>query len=286
VYGRALIRDKVVLASCVFLAALAFAAVFAEVVAPFTPDAQSLKLRNKPPLTREQGETIPHLLGTDILGRDQLSRLIYGARISLAVGVASAVFSGVAGVLLGLLAGYYRGGLDDLVMRIVDLQLAFPSLLIALLVLYVAGAGTWKVIFVLAVTRWMIYARVTRAMVLSTRETAFVEAARASGCGTRRIMFRHIFPNLAGPLLVLATLEVATMMLAEASLSFLGLGVQPPESSWGLMLAESRSYITTAWWLVTFPGLLIFLTALSINVVSTWARTVTDPVLRWRALGP
>jgi peptide/nickel transport system permease protein len=283
-YARALVADKAVLAACIFLIVLTFAAIFAGVIAPYDPAAQSLKLRNDPPLTIVEGETLPHLLGTDVLGRDQLSRLIYGARISLAVGLASALISGIGGVLLGLIAGYYRGSVDDLIMRLVDLQMAFPSLMVALLVLYAIGAGTWKVILVLAVTRWMVYARVTRAMVLSSRETAYVEAAHSTGCSNGRILFRHILPNLVSPLLVLATLEVATMMLAEASLSFLGLGIQPPETSWGLMLAESRSYITTAWWLVAFPGLAIFLTALSLNMLATWARTVTDPVLRWRVL--
>jgi peptide/nickel transport system permease protein len=283
-YVRALVHNKLVLAACVYLVVLVVAAIFADAVAPFDPAAQSLKLRNKPPLTSATGQMLPHVLGTDVLGRDELSRLIHGARISLAVGLASAVVSGLAGVLLGLLSGYHRGTLDNLIMRLVDLQMAFPSLLIALLVLYVLGAGTWKVIFVLAVTRWMVYARVTRAMVLSLREAPYVEAARATGCGTERILSRHILPNLASPLLVLATLEVATMMLSEASLSFLGLGIQPPETSWGLMLAEGRSYITTAWWLVAFPGIAIFLTTLTINLLATWARAITDPVLRWRAM--
>jgi peptide/nickel transport system permease protein len=210
---------------------------------------------------------------------------MHGARISLAVGLGSAICSGVIGVLLGLTAGYYRGSLDDFIMRFVDLQMAFPSLLVALLVLYVVGPGVWNVVLVLAITRWMVYARLTRGLVLSSREEAFVEAAHASGCTNRRILFTHILPNQASPILVLATLEVATMMLTEASLSFLGLGIRPPASSWGLMLAEGRSYITKAWWLVTFPGLAIFLTVLSVNLLASWLRTATDPVLRWRILG-
>jgi peptide/nickel transport system permease protein len=153
-------------------------------------------------------------------------------------------------------------------------------------VLYVVGAGVWNVVFVLAVTRWMVYARVTRSLVLFQREEVFVEAARALGCSNERILFRHILPNLLSPILVLATLEVATMILTEASLSFLGLGIQPPESSWGLMLAEGRAYVTSAWWLVMFPGLAILLTALSLNLLSTWVRAVTDPVTRWRFLAP
>jgi peptide/nickel transport system permease protein len=171
-------------------------------------------------------------------------------------------------------------------MRLVDTQMGFPSLLMALVVLYVLGAGVWNVVLVLAVTRWMVYARVTRGLVLAHREDVFVEAARALGCSDRRILLRHILPNLVSPILVLATLEVATVILTEASLSFLGLGIQPPQSSWGLMLAEGRGYITTAWWLVTFPGLIILLTALSLNLLSTWGRAVTDPITRWRYLQP
>jgi peptide/nickel transport system permease protein len=151
-----------------------------------------------------------------------------------------------------------------------------------LLVLYVLGAGVWKVVLVLAVTRWMVYARVTRGLVLTHRENVFVEAARATGCTDQRIIGRHLLPNLLSPIVVLATLEVAYMVLTEAALSFLGLGIQPPQSSWGLMLAQGRDYITTAWWLVTFPGLAILLTALSLNLVATWARTISDPAQRWR----
>ena len=185
-------------------------------------------LRNKPPMTEAADGGFPYMLGTDALGRDQLSRLIYGARISLSVGFASVLISGTIGVLLGLIAGYYRGCVDDIIMRFVDLQMGFPSLLMALLVLYVLGAGVWKVVLVLAVTRWMVYARVTRSLVLAYREYVFVEAARSTGCSDRRILFLHILPNLLSPILVLATLEVGTMILTEASLSFLGLGIRPP----------------------------------------------------------
>jgi peptide/nickel transport system permease protein len=256
------------------------------VIAPFPQNDQSLAMRNESPLTEpEEGGRIPHLLGTDQLGRDLLTRLLYGARISLAVGVASVLVSGTVGTLLGLVAGYYRGLADDLIMRLVDVQMGFPSLLLALFVLYVVGSGLWNVVFVLAVTRWMLYARVTRSLVLSYRENVFVEAARALGCSDRRIVFLHLLPNLASPIIVLATLEMAYVILTEASLSFLGLGLQPPDISWGLMLAQGREYVTTAWWLITFPGLAILLTALSLNLLATWLRAVSDPTQRWRYLG-
>jgi peptide/nickel transport system permease protein len=283
IYGRALLRDKLTLLACLYLIALAVTAIFAPWVAPFPPNEQSLFMRNMPPMTMpEDGGPIPHFLGTDQLGRDELSRLIYGGRVSLAVGLVSVIVSGTIGTILGLLAGFYRGPVDDVIMRLVDIQMGFPSLLLALFVLYVIGGGVMNVIFVLAITRWMVYARVTRGLVLSYRENVFVEAAKATGCDDRRIIFRHLAPNLISPIIVLATLEVAYIILTEAALSFLGLGIQPPQSSWGLMLSQGREYVTTAWWLVTFPGLCILFTALALNLLATWSRTVTDPAQRWR----
>lgn len=287
VVTRALLHDPLTLSAVLFLCVLGFSAIFAPLVSPFNPNDQDLLLRNQPPLSRSgEADTELHLLGTDALGRDQLSRLIYGARVSLAVGGLSVIISGIAGTAIGLVAGYRRGIIDDIVMRAVDVQMGFPSLLLALLVLYALGASIWNVIIVLAVTRWTIYARMARGIVLSERENVYVEAAHASGCTDRRILFRHILPNMLAPLLVLGTLETATLILSEASLSFLGLGIQPPDTSWGLMLAEGRQYIRTAWWLITFPGLAILLTALSLNLLATWLRGVTDPVQRWRFLGP
>ena len=286
IYGRALLRDKLTLLACLFLIVLAISAIFAPWVAPFDPNEDNLFMRNMPPMTMpEAGGAIPHLLGTDALGRDELSRLIFASRVSLAVGLLSVAISGSIGTILGLLAGFYRGHVDDVIMRLVDIQMGFPSLLLALFVLYVIGGGVLNVIFILAITRWMVYARVTRGLVLSYRENVFVEAAKATGCTDRRIILLHLLPNLASPIVVLATLEVAYMILTEAALSFLGLGIQPPESSWGLMLSQGRDYITTAWWLVTFPGLAILLTALSLNLLATWARSVTDPAQRWRYFG-
>ena len=192
--------------------------------------------------------------------------------------------AGVIGVTLGLLAGYYRGRVDDIVMRTVDVMAALPTLLIALFFLFIVGGGFWTLVIVLALVRWRIFARVTRGMVLSLREQAFVQAARAIGARDRRIMARHILPNVLSPLLVLFTLEVAVLILAEAALSFLGFGIQPPDSSWGLMIARGREYLRSAWWLVTLPGIAIFCTTLSLNLIAAWVRAVTDPVQRWRWL--
>jgi peptide/nickel transport system permease protein len=262
---------KLVTVSFIVLGVAVLSAVLVHQLAPFDPYAQDLALRNLPPLAHAKNGT--HLLGTDALGRDELSRLMLGAQISLTVGVASVIVSGVLGTTIGLIAGYYRGWFDDVVMRFVDLQMSVPSLLIALLVLYLAGPSFLNVVLVLAVTRWMVYARVARGLVLSLREVLFVEASRALGASNFRIIVRHLLPNLLAPILVLATLELAVIMLTEASLSFLGLGIQPPESSWGLMLAEGREYLTTAPWLVATPGLAILFTTLSVNIIATWLRS-------------
>jgi peptide/nickel transport system permease protein len=284
--ARALTRDTATFISLLVLVFLVAVAVLANVLPIADPDEPTLQLRNKPPMTAslEPGK-MPHLLGTDQLGRDVLSRLVHGSRISLSVGLAGVVVSGTIGVVLGLLAGHYRGKVDDLVMRLVDLQMGFPSLLLALFILYVSGPGVMKVIFVLAVTRWMLYARITRSLMLALREEEFVQAARVIGAGSGRIILRHMLPNLLSPLLVLATLEIATMILVEASLDFLGLGIQPPQTSWGLMLSQGRAYITSAWWLVVFPGAAILITTLCLNLLAGWVRAVTDPVQRWRWLG-
>jgi peptide/nickel transport system permease protein len=272
-----------VLAAACFILLVIGSATFAGFVSPHDPYAQSIRTRMKPPMTPAVQEGAPpYILGTDQLGRDVLTRLIYGARISLTVGIATALFSGTVGVTLGLIAGFYRGRIDDFIMRLVDLQMSLPGLLLALFVLYALGPGFQNLILVMIITRWMVYARITRGMMLSLRERPFVEAARALGCTDRRLILLHMLPNLFSPIIVLATLEIATMMLALAALDFLGLGIQPPDSSWGLMLAQGREYITSAWWQVTFPGLAILLTALSFNVLATWVRVITDPVSSWR----
>lgn len=281
---RALLRDWITLLALSFVVLLVFAAVFPELMAPYDPTAQSLRMRNSPPLTVPPGGGFVHLMGTDVLGRDIFSRVVFGARVSLLVAVFGVVVSGMLGVSLGIIAGVLRGRTDDVVMRVCDLQMGFPFTMLALLFLYAIGPSLVNIVIIFAIVRWPLYARVARSMAMSLREAPFVEAARAIGCGSPRVMYRHVLPNMASPLIVLATMESAKLILGEATLSFLGLGIQPPETSWGLMVSAGRDYVTLAWWLVAFPGLAIFLTALSANLLATWVRAISDPVQRWRWL--
>lgn len=284
-YLRALLRDKVTAAAALFLLVLLVAAVGADFLAPFEPDRANLRARLVPPLgTGRDGQF--YLLGTDELGRDQLSRLMHGARVSMSIGLLGATCSALVGISLGVLAGWHRGLFEDLLMRAVDGMLALPSLLIALFILFVIGAGYLNLILVFTLLHWMIFARMARSLTLTYRENTYIIAARALGASDMRIITTHLLPNMLSPLLVLFTLEVAVLILSEASLSFLGFGVQPPQSSWGLMIARGREYISSAWWLVVLPGLAIFLAALSLNLVAAWARAVSDPVQRWRWLTP
>jgi peptide/nickel transport system permease protein len=224
-----------------------------------------------------EGGTARHPLGTDTLGRDVASRLLHGARVSLVVGLAAVAVAGTLGVAVGLAGGYYRGWLDDAMMRVGDVQLAFPALLLGVAVLAVLGPGERNLILVLGVSGWITYARIVRGETLSLVEREFVEAARALGARDRYLITRHILPNVLPPITVVATFSVARVIIAEASLSFLGLGVPPPAPSWGAMLDEGRNYITTGWWLALFPGLAILLLVLGINLVGDWLRDVLDP---------
>lgn len=246
-----------------FVVFIVVCALFAHYIAPYSPDATHILVQLSGPGTHNPSGGIPFLLGTDDLGRDELSRLIYGSQISLAVGAASVLVSGLIGVTLGLIAGYFKGFADGLISRLVDLQMALPSLLIALFILYAIGSSTLNVVIVLAVTRWPIYTRLVRGIMLSLRERMFFEALSQFGVSHVRSLVRHGLPNALGPVVTLATLEMANMILIEASLDFLGLGVQPPASSWGLMLSDGLPYLTSAWWLVTMPGIAIMLTTLS-----------------------
>ena len=291
---QAFFNDPITVISGAFLVIVVLAVALAPLVSPHNPNDRQVKLRHEAPFTtgtaidRSSGSPVEDqrffLLGTDHLGRDMLSRLIHGGRISVAVGILGVVVSGVIGIFLGLLAGYYRGLVDDAIMRAVDVFMSVPLLFLALMVLYILGPSFTNIIIVFAVGRWMLYCRITRGVVLSLREQTFVEAARAIGCNDQRIISRHILPNLITPLLTLAALDVPRNILTESSLSFLGFGIQPPDSSWGLMLAAGRQYITSAWWVVVVPGMAIFLTALSFNLFGVWLRAVSDPLQRWRWL--
>ncbi len=272
-------NDKAGFIGAAFLLVLVFAALFAPWVAPHDPAAQSLSDRLDPPAWSDGGSW-SHPLGTDNLGRDILSRIIHGSRVSLLVGVAVVAASGAFGITMGLIAGYKGGRLGRWIMGLCDTQMAFPGLLLALIVLAVVGPSLGAVVAVLAVNNWMVYARVTRGTVLSVKETPYVEAAEMAGCRPRRVMGRHILPNLTSSLATLAVLEFANIVLAEAALSFLGLGIQPPATSWGLDVSNGRDYIFDSWWLVTFPGVAIALTVLAINVVASWLRVAADPFER------
>ncbi len=284
-YGRAILRDPVTLAAISYILILIIFTVGADVLAPHEPTGLNLRDRMLPPFSWSNKDEF-YLLGTDELGRDLFSRLIYGARVSVSIGVLGAFLSALLGVTAGLLAGYHGGLLEDVVMRLVDGMLSLPSLLVALFVLFILGGGFGNLILVFLVLHWMVFARMARGLALSARNADYVLAARAQGCKSGRIILRHILPNVIAPILVLFTLEIAVLILSEASLSFLGFGVQPPNASWGLMIAGGREHIRSAWWLVAFPGIAIFLTALSLNLIASWARAVTDPVQRWRWLAP
>ena len=272
-------RTKTALFGTTFLLVLVLAAVTADWIAPYDPNEQVLQDRLLPPTWSEDG-VHEHILGTDHLGRDILSRMIYGSRVSLTVGILAVAISGVLGVGLGLMAGYYGGLGDTIIMRVLDVQLAFPFVLLALAIVAVLGPNLRNVIIVLGVAGWMAYARVVRGQVLSIKENEFVEAARCVGVKSTRIILRHILPNTLASVIVIATFAVATNILLEASLTFLGVGVQSRIPTWGSMLSDGRSYVATAWWLTAFPGLIMMLTLLSINMMGDWVRDAFDPHLR------
>ena len=276
---RELIRNKAALMGLLILLGVACSAILAPLIVPSDPTAQEITLRLKPPGWRTpDGRT--YLLGTDHLGRDILSRLTFGARISLIIGFSAVAIAGTLGTLIGLVAGYRGGRVDDLCMRLTDTMLAMPFILLALAVIAVLGPSLRNIIFVLGITSWVSYARVVRGEVLTLRTREFIVAARALGSGGRRIVFGHLLPNVLTPVIVIATLEVARMVILESALSFLGLGVQPPTPTWGGMLADGRAYLSSAWWLATLPGLSIMLTVLGINLLGDWLRDVLDPRLQ------
>jgi peptide/nickel transport system permease protein len=273
---RTLLRNKLAVAALVVLAILLIAAVFAPLIAPYDPNAQDLLLRLKPPAWQHGGSGT-HLLGTDQLGRDMLSRVIYGTRISLLVGGGAALLAGVIGTVVGLASGYRGGWLDRVLMRLADVQLAFPSILLALAIVGFLGSGVWYVILVLGFTGWVSYARVIRSEVMSLRSRDFVTEAHAIGVSDVTIVRRHLLPNVMAPLATIGTLHIAAAIVAEASLSYLGLGVPKETVTWGSMLADGQLYLGTSWWVAVFPGAALMLTSLAINITGDALRDVADP---------
>lgn len=248
-------------------------AIFAPIFSPYNPNSQDISQRLLPP-------NHTHIFGTDQLGRDVLSRVIFGSRISLIVGFSAVFISGLIGITLGMISGFYRNIIDTMIMRLADIQLSMPFILLAIAIMAVLGPGLKNIILVLGITGWVIYARIVRGETLQVREMDFVQAAVSLGNKDINILLKHILPNILASSIVIATLEMARMIIMEAALSFLGLGIQPPTSSWGSMVADGRDYITNAWWLITFPGLAIMITVLGINLFGDWLRDSLDPKLR------
>jgi peptide/nickel transport system permease protein len=254
------------------------AAIFAPLIAPYDPNQQNLLGRLRPPGTTSR--SFYYLLGSDELGRDLLSRAIHGARVSLIVAFTSVVLSGTLGTALGMIAAYRRGWIEIVVMRVVDVFLSIPAVLLAIITVAVLGPSLINVILVLALTRWPRYARVAYGQTLSIANMPYVKLAALMGAGSWRILLRHILPNIVGAVSVVATLEFGLMILFEAGLSFLGLGVQPPTASWGAMLSTGRNYVATAWWVATLPGLCLFALVLAVNLTGDAVRDRLDPRFR------
>ena len=272
-------RSGVVLLTAGILVAAAVAAVLAPWIAPADPDKVDIANRLRPPGWSQAGGPV-RLFGTDQLGRDMLSRVIYGARVSLFVGLMSVFGAGGIGVVLGVIAGFYGGRVDDVIMRVLDIQQSVPFLALAIAMVAVLGPGLQNIIIVLWIAGWTLYARIVRGETLSIREKEYVTAARALGARNARILARHVLPNILSPILVIATFTFSHMIITEATLTFLGLGVQPPTATWGAMLSDGRNYMQVAWWLPTFPGLILVLVVVSANLLGDWIRDVLDPTLR------
>lgn len=258
------------------LGLIVMAVIFAPLITPTGPDVTNLELRLRPPFWIE-GSAWPHFLGTDALGRDIWTRIVYGGRISLSIGLLAMLVAGPVGVFLGLISGYWGKLTDVIIMRIADAQLSIPSILLAVATIAVLGRSLLILIIVLGITKWVEYARVTRAEVLHLKEEDFVLASTVVGAKPGRVLFQHILPNLLTPIIVLASFSVAEMILAEAALSFLGLGVQPPTPSWGSMISDGRDYLANAWWVAAWPGLAVLITVLAINFVGDWLTEVLHP---------
>jgi peptide/nickel transport system permease protein len=277
---RMLLADKFALAAAIFLLIILVLAIIGPSWLGELATKQNLRGRNAVPFDWERGWV--WWMGADALGRPLLARIIVATQNTLMVAAGAVALSAVVGTLLGLVAGFSSPRVNQAIMRLADVIMSFPSLLIAVIVLYILGSSILNLMLVLAITRIPVYLRTTRAEVLEIRERMFVQAARVMGASSRRILFRHILPVVLPTLTTLATLDFAYVMLAESALSFLGIGIQPPEITWGLMISQGRQYLTNAWWLSFWPGLAIILTTMSLNLLSNWLRIALDPVQRWR----
>jgi peptide/nickel transport system permease protein len=273
-------RDKFALCAAIFLLVLVLAAFLGSFLLDDIATKQNLRGRNAPPF--DFAKHWVFWLGGDALGRPLLARIIVAARNTLMIAGSAVSFSIVIGCFLGLIAGYNSKFFSHVIMRIADVIMSFPSLLLAVIILYMLPPSVLNIVVVLAITRIPVYLRTARAEVLEIRERMFIQAAQVMGASNKRIIFRHILPIIIPTMVTIATLDFAFVMLAESSLSFLGIGIQPPEITWGLMVAQGRPYLTTAWWLSFWPGLAIILTTLSLNLLSNWLRVVLDPQQRWR----
>lgn len=276
---RSMLHSKIGMIGFVIVALCLLTAVFAGVLAPYDPQQTNMAIKLMPPMWLDGG-SVDHPLGTDNLGRDMLSRLIYGTQVSLLVGVCAVAVAGLIGIVLGILSGYFGNWIDNIIMRSVDAFHAIPHLLFLLVILMVAGPGVLTVIFVLGLTSWTSYARVVRGEVLSIKEREFVNASRAVGSSDLWIMTKHIVPNIMSSFIVISTTSVASAIIAESSLSFLGMGIQSPTVTWGIVLSDGREYIATSWWIATFPGLAITITVLGIIFLGDSLRDALDPRLK------
>jgi peptide/nickel transport system permease protein len=265
--------------SLAIIGVFVFAALFASVLSPADPEEQTLRARFMPPVWDERG-TWKHVLGTDRLGRDLLSRIIWGSRVSLTAGVLTVLLASAVGASVGLVAGYYGGRVDTVLMRVTDATMSFPVILLALILAVTVGPSFVNVVIAIGVILWARYARVIRGQVLTLMELDFITQARIAGASAGRIILRHLFPNTLNTLVVLTTLQVGYVIIVEASLSFLGAGIPPPTPAWGSMISEGRDFVTSAWWVSFFPGLAILLVVLAFNLLGDWLRDTLDPKLR------
>ncbi len=275
---RSLRRSRLALVGCIILALIVLVALAAPLLAPYNPERVDIRNRLKPPAWLDGGMPA-YLLGTDNVGRDIASRIIYGARVSLFVGLATVFIGGLFGTVLGVVAGYFRGRLETAIMRLVDIQLAFPSILLAVAIMAILGPSVRNVILVLSLATWASFCRIARGQTLAVCNQEYVMAAHALGARLALVILKYVVPNILSPLIVIASFAIATNIINEASLSFLGVGVPPTTPTWGGMLSEGRNYLRLAWWVSTLPGIALMLTVYSVNVIGDWLRDYLDPRL-------